>query len=396
MRGINYVNRRTRHHQHGVLVKGDGRGGRQIQRAADDICFAGCRRASKISCKYPADIGVAYYVNEVGRAWIDAGNIDRRGITASGSVVSYRHRVSPGQCSSVSTTIQAQSGLPGVPLGIDTPGITIDSVIRYMQNRLSPADTGEGRGYAQLAEFARTWKDRVTVNDSSGINMFGQYFMASRYAATARLNTSCAGSGAYAGNWNCIGPDSLPSQNLGRITNLWVCPIDTNFLLATSAGGLFKSKDAGLNWTCISDNTPVSKGLVSPTSIAVSPIDTQYIYLGSGSYYGHVKALEGLTGWDVDDYGNGLLFTTNGGATWQQEVLPLHLPRTWRDSITGAGVFFAPDGNRLYATMSGELFFKTVGSSWQIISLGFFRMLAQRIRKWDRTVLRTVPFGERP
>lgn len=263
---------------------------------------------------------------------------------------------------------QAQSSLPGIPANIDTPGLSIDSVIRYRQARLSPADTGEGGGLAQLAEFARTWKDRVTVNDSSGINMFGQYYMASRNAAAARLATGCAGGGAFTGNWTCIGPDSLLSQNLGRVTNLWVCPDDTNFLLATSAGGLFKSTDAGLRWACITDNTPVSKGIVSPTSIAVSPIDTQFIYLGSGSYVWHVKAMEGLL-YDLDDYGNGLLYTTNGGATWQQEILPLHIPRTWKDSLTGAGVLFAPDGGRLYATMAGELFFKIVGSSWQYVTL---------------------------
>jgi len=252
------------------------------------------------------------------------------------------------------------------PFNINQPGLQLSEVLDSMRARISPNDTGEGGGRAQLDEWARTWKVRATQNDSSGLNMFQQYFRAAQVAATSRLAGACNNTG-FAGNWTNLGPDSLPSQNLGLLRDVWACPSDTNYLLAASYGGLFKSTDAGLTWHCITDNAP-GQGFTSPVSIAVNPRDSQEIYLGTGTYYFQVTALEGYLG-NFYKYGGGVLHSTNGGATWQQEILAHDVPPSIFDSLGGVErVYYAPDGGRVYGLRNYAIFCKESGSAWQEIT----------------------------
>ncbi|MBS1628415.1 MAG: hypothetical protein JST27_00005, partial [Bacteroidetes bacterium] len=185
------------------------------------------------------------------------------------------------------------------------------------------------------------------------------------------IASNCSGSSNFSGNWTNIGPDSFSTQNLGMFRDVYASPRDTNFLLAACYGGLFRSRDAGRNWTCITDNTPVAKGIVSPVHIAVSPLDSQVIYLGSGTYYFQVSFIERLRylGSKMFRYGNDLLSTTNGGVSWQQEILPFHTPADLTDSVAEVErVFFSPNGKRVYAFRDSAIFFKMTGGAWQGIN----------------------------
>ncbi len=257
-------------------------------------------------------------------------------------------------------------GGSGQPLDLNTPGLTFDSVNRYVLAHADPADSGEGGSLAEWGRMARLWQSRALRNDSPGTNMFEQYFNATRLAATARIAGNCAGnSGAFAGNWTCIGPDSLPSQQLGRLKDIWAAPNNPYCLLTAGFGGVWKSRDGGHNWWCITDNTPVSRGIVSPISIAVNPTDTQNIYLGSNVDGWRGKVFKGF-GWF--SYGNGLLSTTNGGTTWTQEFFPFHTPAQWVDSVHPANVWFSSNGKRIYASRDTALYFKRQGGTWQAIT----------------------------
>ncbi|MBS1628693.1 MAG: hypothetical protein JST27_01425, partial [Bacteroidetes bacterium] len=270
-----------------------------------------------------------------------------------------------GCCFGASFRLQAQSPLPPPPLNLNAPGLSLDSVIRYLRLYADPADTAEGGGRTQLNEFARSWQGRVTHNDSPGITMFMRYADALRHAVQARLSLAiCGSAGGYTGNWSSLGPDSLPSHNLGLLRDVWASPTDTNFLLATSFGGLFKSTNAGRNWLCISDNAPVSLGMISLNNIAVSPNDEDVIYCGSFTHKFQTYTLQGS--WF--GFGPSLIGTTDGGAHWHVEVLPFQTPPDWTDSSAFIHkVFFAPSGGRMYAFRDSAIFCKESGGSWQAI-----------------------------
>jgi len=62
------------------------------------------------------------------------------------------------------------------------------------------------------------------------------------------------------GNWQCLGPTSLPVQNMGKVDAVWADNTNPDYILAGTVGGLFKTTDGGGHWQCITDNAPIAGG----------------------------------------------------------------------------------------------------------------------------------------
>ncbi len=146
---------------------------------------------------------------------------------------------------------------------VNTPGATLARIVDTMYAHANPYDTVEGGALDQIATFQALWQGRVSANDSSGVNMFQQYYYALKTAAASSLASPCTDGG----NWSQTGPGALPQQVSGFTNAIWVDPADTNYMLAgTVYGGLFKSADGGAHWSNQSDAMPIAGGMMGVTN----------------------------------------------------------------------------------------------------------------------------------
>ncbi len=162
-------------------------------------------------------------------------------------------------------------------------------------------------------------------------------------------------------------PDESPTQNLGKTEHIWVDPSDTNKILLATYGGLFKTSDGGVNWNCITDGAPVVGGILSIGWIAVKPNNKNIIYLGTTNSFNTTQK-EFSWRWN---YGAGLVYSIDGGVTWNQELLTGGSTPIWEDSVKEVHrVYFSPNSNRLYAFADDKVYFRTYpNGTWNILSL---------------------------
>jgi photosystem II stability/assembly factor-like uncharacterized protein len=110
--------------------------------------------------------------------------------------------------------------------------------------------------------------------------------------------------------WSPVGPLNT-TDGIGRVDRLAFHPADADIVYAgTTAGGLWRTTDAGANWTNLSSDIP-SGGI---SGIAINPDNTNTIYILTGDGDSNGGGL-------VDNYGYmrlsiGVLKSTNGGANW--------------------------------------------------------------------------------
>ncbi|HKV86140.1 MAG TPA: hypothetical protein VJN88_16420, partial [Ktedonobacterales bacterium] len=113
--------------------------------------------------------------------------------------------------------------------------------------------------------------------------------------------------------WHPIGPAPINVGNVttdaGRVSALAVDPTtsgaSTVIYLGAAGGGVWKSLDNGASWT------PITDGQLSLAigSIALDPNNSQIVYAGTGE-----------PNQSGDSYfGDGILKSTNGGASWTLE-----------------------------------------------------------------------------
>lgn len=115
------------------------------------------------------------------------------------------------------------------------------------------------------------------------------------------------------GSWSYLGPNNLtvPYQLFfgippisGRISCVAYDPTNADVIYAGSGGGgLWKSANGGLSWTCVSDTATWIYGAVD--AIAIDPKNHNTLYVGTGDFDGF-----------FDGYNQGILKSTDGGATW--------------------------------------------------------------------------------
>lgn len=109
--------------------------------------------------------------------------------------------------------------------------------------------------------------------------------------------------------WTADGPDPVyPSSAYaqppsGRATSVAVVPTDANTIyLGTAAGGVWKTTDGGQTWTPLTD----SQASLAIGAVAVDPNNPSTVFAGTGE-----------PDFSADSYyGQGLLKSTDAGATW--------------------------------------------------------------------------------
>ena len=112
---------------------------------------------------------------------------------------------------------------------------------------------------------------------------------------------------ADSATWTFLGPKPVnPGSSRvvsGRVTSIVVDPRNNNTVyLGASAGGIWKSGDAGAHWNPIGDDQPS----LAIGAMALDPNDSNIIYAATGEEHG---------GYD-NYYGVGILKSTNGSASW--------------------------------------------------------------------------------
>lgn len=116
------------------------------------------------------------------------------------------------------------------------------------------------------------------------------------------------------GNWEFIGPVNLaiPYRRYfgntpplsGRVTAIAYNPKNlANIFISSGGGGIWETTDNGVTWKCITDSPSWKYSAVS--SIAVDGKNPLIIYAGTGDYDGFFNF-----------YSQGVMKTTDGGATW--------------------------------------------------------------------------------
>lgn len=120
-------------------------------------------------------------------------------------------------------------------------------------------------------------------------------------SASAALSTT---------TWSSLGPTQITNGGLpgngpvsGRITGIAADPSDPNTIYVASAGGgVWKTTTGGSSWTPLTDNQPV----LAMGAIAVAPSNPSIIYAATGEAENSPFAF----------YGDGVLKSADGGATW--------------------------------------------------------------------------------
>lgn len=111
-----------------------------------------------------------------------------------------------------------------------------------------PADKppGEKEGDDEETKFRRFeefWTPRV---DEKG--EFTTYYKNLKAVSEKQDCDNCAVS-CNKTNWNLLGPDSMPGQNMGAIQSIWVNPQNPNEILAgTYSAGMYHTTNGGIHW----------------------------------------------------------------------------------------------------------------------------------------------------
>lgn len=111
--------------------------------------------------------------------------------------------------------------------------------------------------------------------------------------------------------WKYVGPRSNSYQFKGLFLSVWADETDPNVVLAgSSGGGLFVTKNASSelpSWTNITDELPLMNFGVNGIVVKKNT-NHQQIYIATNTGGGLV----------CKNFGNGILYTANGGRSWEQ------------------------------------------------------------------------------
>ena len=180
------------------------------------------------------------------------------------------------------------------------------------------------------------------------------------------------------GEWRSVGPAPIRNINLphgqvpgsGRVNGFAIDPRDSDVVYAAaSAGGIWKSVDAGRSWRSLTDRqVPMIYG-----GIVMDPQDPDTLYALLGEFDGQVAFTYGYLA-------NGLLRTRDGGETWELIGLETFLGASVTSLVFGAdGTLYASSGQeQVYQAPPDQpefgIFRSTDdGDSWErLISCGDF------------------------
>ncbi|MCK4776426.1 MAG: hypothetical protein KAT30_16635, partial [Candidatus Krumholzibacteria bacterium] len=112
--------------------------------------------------------------------------------------------------------------------------------------------------------------------------------------------------------WQSRGPGNVA----GRARDIVVDPDDPTgdtWFIASVGGGVWHTANAGATWTQLMDDQP----LLAMQSLAMAPSSTNILYTGTGESYFNIDTMNG----------NGLLRSTDGGASWSPVASTVDDPR---------------------------------------------------------------------
>src|SRR5579862_3180148 len=128
--------------------------------------------------------------------------------------------------------------------------------------------------------------------------------------------------------WSAIGPQPIDTPYTdpvvsGRLTAIAIDPANTNHVYVAGAqGGVWQTTNGGTTWTPLTDTQPS----LAVGSLILDPTNSSTIYVGTGE--------ENFTGDSY--YGEGILKSTDAGATWTQYCGPFCGP-VGQDGFYGGG-----------------------------------------------------------
>jgi hypothetical protein len=128
--------------------------------------------------------------------------------------------------------------------------------------------------------------------------------------------------------WSAIGPQPIDTPYTdpvvsGRLTAIAIDPANTNHVYVAGAqGGVWQTTNGGTTWTAMTDTQPS----LAVGSLILDPTNSSTIYVGTGE--------ENFSGDSY--YGEGILKSTDGGATWTQYCGPFCGP-VGQDGYYGGG-----------------------------------------------------------
>jgi len=170
--------------------------------------------------------------------------------------------------------------------------------------------------------FQRAYPAQAIPSDAS-LRMRQQLEATELQMKRTRLSAGLAAEPEQQAVWAALGPapiaqgqtfGSIGSPVSGRVTAIALDPgyngtSNQTVYVGAAQGGVWRSTDNGTNWTPLLDNQPS----LAVGAIAIDPTNPNVIYVGTG---------EGNRAGDTY-YGQGLLKSTDGGATWTQITGPI-------------------------------------------------------------------------
>ncbi|HTL81710.1 MAG TPA: T9SS type A sorting domain-containing protein [Bacteroidia bacterium] len=181
----------------------------------------------------------------------------------------------------------------------------------------------------------------------------------------------------FMNNWYPVGPNYLPGNETGYMTNgigrincIAFHPTDANtYYVGVAQGGLWKTTNNGTSWTPLTDNLPITR----ISDIAIDPADpnnTMYISVCDFEYVGFGLYLNGKK--RNTHYGLGVYKTTDGGVTWNPTGLSFTLTQGDASLIRRVIVDPSNSNNVLACGVSGMYRSTDAGATWTQITTGVF------------------------
>jgi len=214
----------------------------------------------------------------------------------------------------------------------------------------------KGRGYKPFKRWEEFMIPRVYPNGD-----FPSYQIWNEYK---KLRNKKILKSVPASNWNYIGPQNIPLDNLGKPTGMGrincvsfdLSDANTIYLGAPS-GGFWKSTDGGASWLTTTDEL----ASIGVSDIAINPDNSAVIYIATGD------------GDASDTYSIGVVKSTNGGLNWSTTGLS----ETTNNNLIIRRLIINPDNSNILmaATNSGIYRTTNAGVSWSNVQSGHFKDL---------------------